>query len=309
MSIKITTEDFVLRARRTHGKFYDYSKVKYVNQAVKVCIVCPTHGKFEQLPMNHTGGSRCPSCAGLKPLTTEEFIKRSKNIHGSKYSYENCKYLNNNTKVKIRCKVHKSYFTQRPADHLLGAGCSLCAGVNTSTTSEFIKKARSIHGKLYSYSQVEYTNCKTKVCIECKHHGSFWQIPSSHLRGRGCPECVTRNYSKLAIKWIEEYTYSHRLKNVQHAANGGEFKIPGTNFRVDGYHKASNTVFEFYGDYWHGGTRSKKSQSKVHPHSTVITIKQLRQKTRNRERKIKSLGYNLIVVWESDYLRTQGSKI
>ena len=32
-------------------------------------------------------------------------------------------------------------------------------------TSEFITKAKEIHGDKYDYSKVEYINCDTKVCI------------------------------------------------------------------------------------------------------------------------------------------------
>jgi G:T-mismatch repair DNA endonuclease (very short patch repair protein) len=104
----------------------------------------------------------------------------------------------------------------------------------------------------------------------------------------------------LSIKWIEGYAYSHRLKNVQHALNGGEFTIPGTRIRVDGFHRASNTIFEFHGDDWHGNPNKHKPMKKCHPHSNK-NAKQLYRETLEREKEIKRLGYNLIIMWESDY--------
>ena len=39
----------------------------------------------------------------------------------------------------------------------------------------------------------EYINSQTKVCIICPEHGEFWQAPSKHLYGRGCPKCGKKN--------------------------------------------------------------------------------------------------------------------
>ena len=57
------------------------------------------------------------------------------------------------------------------------------------TTEIFIEKAKSIHGDKYDYSKVEYINCRTPVCIICKEHGEFMQVPYYHLSGNGCPKC------------------------------------------------------------------------------------------------------------------------
>ena len=55
--------------------------------------------------------------------------------------------------------------------------------------SDFIEKARSVHGDKYDYSLVDYLNNSTLVDIVCKKHGIFTQIPKNHLRGKGCTEC------------------------------------------------------------------------------------------------------------------------
>ena len=47
---KLTTIDFIIRAKEVHGDKYDYSKVEYVNNKTKVCIICPEHGEFWQRP-------------------------------------------------------------------------------------------------------------------------------------------------------------------------------------------------------------------------------------------------------------------
>ena len=51
------------------------------------CIICTEHGEFWQTPNRHLANHGCPKCGGNEKLTCEEFIKRSKEIHGDKYDY------------------------------------------------------------------------------------------------------------------------------------------------------------------------------------------------------------------------------
>ena len=62
------------------------------------------------------------------------------------------------------------------------------------TTEEWIVKAKKAHaGKVpddwYDYSRVDYIKNNVHIEIGCKKHGWFWQTPSNHLRGTGCPKC------------------------------------------------------------------------------------------------------------------------
>lgn len=59
----MTTEEFINRAKQTHGDKYDYSHVVYVNAKTKVCVICPEHGEFYQRASNHISGQGCPICA------------------------------------------------------------------------------------------------------------------------------------------------------------------------------------------------------------------------------------------------------
>lgn len=55
--------------------------------------------------------------------------------------------------------------------------------------TEFILKARKIHGDIYDYSKSEYKDMNTIICIICPKHGIFWQTPYNHICGEGCPYC------------------------------------------------------------------------------------------------------------------------
>ena len=134
---KLTTEEFIERARKVHGDKYDYSKVEYVNSKTKVCIICPVHGEFWMTPNMHLYGQECPKCSysimGMnRRLTTEEFIERARKIHGDKYDYSKVDYKGLYKSVCIICHKKDKHgkehgeFWQAPANHLNGNKCPKC---------------------------------------------------------------------------------------------------------------------------------------------------------------------------------------
>lgn len=60
--LKKTTEQFIEESKRIHGEKYDYSKVVYVNNRGKVCIICRKHGEFWQEAGGHLKGYGCRKC-------------------------------------------------------------------------------------------------------------------------------------------------------------------------------------------------------------------------------------------------------
>lgn len=126
-------ERFIQDARAAHGPKYDYSEVEYVNALSNVKIICPEHGAFFQKPANHVRGVACSKCSDLiaadkRRLTTEEFIKRAREVHGTKYDYSKSEYITSHGKIEIICPEHGSFW-QSPATHTMGnkAGCPGCA--------------------------------------------------------------------------------------------------------------------------------------------------------------------------------------
>ena len=73
-------ENFIKRAKELHGDKYDYSKVNYVDTHTKVCIICPKHGEFWQLPATHLKANRngcgCPKCSHMVSKLEENVINR-----------------------------------------------------------------------------------------------------------------------------------------------------------------------------------------------------------------------------------------
>lgn len=209
----MTTEEFISKAQAIHGDKYDYSKVEYVNYRTRVLVICPKHGEFKQQPSNHLLGQGCPTCGKEKNRISrthsfDEFLKAAKKIHGDKYDYSKVNYVNRSTKVCIVCPEHGE-FMQTPHKHLSGQGCSKCYRASLSQRysmgrEKFIEKANLVHNGFYDYSLVVYVNSSTYVNIICPLHGEFPQVPSSHLKGHGCPKCADIENGKRKRKWTSE---------------------------------------------------------------------------------------------------------
>ena len=196
---RLTTEEFVKRAKKIHGDKYNYKKVRYMDDRTKVEIICRKHGLFFQSPGHHAKrGQGCPECGNnkisiSKTSNTFVFIKKSKELHGEIYDYSNVVYKNNITEVEIICRKHGK-FKQRASDHLSGKGCNCCGNEkisikNRSNKEDFIKKSIEIHGSKYDYNKVIYKNNYDKLIINCPIHGEFRQSARDHLRGSGCYWC------------------------------------------------------------------------------------------------------------------------
>ncbi len=227
-------EQFILKAREVHGWKYDYSKVEYKNNSTKVCIICPEHGEFWQTPDSHLNSKAgCPICCGKKKLTTEEFIKRAKEVHGDKYDYSKVEYKNNKTPVTIICPIHGE-FLQKPNNHLLGQGCNKCIR-NVFDTNSFIKKARKVHSNKYDYSKVQYKRTDEKVCIICPEHGEFWQTPCSHLNKHGCPKCIQwkleKELSDILIENKIEFQFQKKFEWLGRKTL--DFYLPKYNIAIE----------------------------------------------------------------------------
>lgn len=224
MSRKLSfcNEEFIKKANTVHNNKYDYSKINYKNAHTPITIICPVHGDFKQMPFSHLNGHGCPECGKLtnvssRTLRDEQFIKKAKEIHGDKYDYSKVDYVNYKTKLHIICLEHGDFW-QTPRVHLQGCGCPECGKKIkikklTSCTEQFIKRAKEIHKDAnYDYSKVDYINNQTKVCIICSKHGEFWQAPSSHLIGHGCPKCNISHLEDNTATLLQKYQIVYEVQ-------------------------------------------------------------------------------------------------
>jgi len=208
---KLKQDIFIEKVSNIHSNKYDYSLVNYINSRTKIKIICKEHGEFEQEPVNHKRGQGCPKCAGVNNSNKNEFIKKSKKVHGNKYDYSLIEYKNNKTKVKIICPEHGE-FEQRPDNHInVKTGCPKCANNVLYTNDKFIEKSNLVHNNKYKYTKVKYKTAHIKVIITCPEHGDFKQKPSRHLSGDGCSKC-SNNYNYTNDEFIEKCNLVHNNK-------------------------------------------------------------------------------------------------
>lgn len=202
---------FIERAKKVHGDKYDYSKVNYVNNKTKVCIICPRHGEFWQTPHNHLIYG-CNECANEvrrnnSRSSVDEFIAKAIDKHGNKYDYSKVIYKNANTKVCIICHEkdengnEHGEFWQTPSQHL-HYGCIKCANEKKNsdkrwTNEIFSKKITEAHGNKYDTSETNYVNSRTPIEFVCKTHGKVKMLPLQFLR-YGCLECHRDEIKKNA---------------------------------------------------------------------------------------------------------------
>ena len=208
---KKNIEEFISKAREVHKDHYDYSKAVYCGALKKICVICPEHGEFWITPANHLSGQGCKICGLIerskkRKKSIEQFIKESRTVHGDKYDYSKVKYHNIDKKVCIICPEHGEFW-QTPYHHLNGCGCPKCVGQG-KTTEDVVEEFKKIHEDKYDYSKVEYTNSLKKVCIICPEHGEFWQSPTNHLNGCGCPKCSNVKH-KTTNEFIKESRTVH----------------------------------------------------------------------------------------------------
>ena len=158
---KLTLTEFIERSRKIHADKYDYSKVKYINNGTKVCIICPDHGEFWQTPHNHLIGHGCPKCKNNKisaseTKTTEKFVLEARKVHGDKYDYSKTKYLSAKDKLCIICPEHGE-FRQEASSHLSGCGCPKCNHIISKAEIEIAEYMRSL------YDGEVITNCRNML--------------------------------------------------------------------------------------------------------------------------------------------------
>jgi hypothetical protein len=232
-------------------------------------------------------------------MTRKMFTYRASRAHEVDYDYSKVPGVLG-TRVVITCPEH-GVFERLTREFLRGRGCSQCqaGGKRKVLLDEFVKRAREVHGDLYSYERVGVAY--PRMTITCKVHGDFEQSKASHLRGSGCPVCHPPfcRPSKAASRWLDALGLPN---DPEHREVKG--LIPGRLFRVDGFDPDTNTVYEFYGDAYHGNPT-------LYPPEMVsqITRKsfgQMNQERLERERLIREAGFQLVTVWEHDFKNPLG---
>ena len=253
---RLTTEEFIKKAKLIHGDKYDYSLVEYVNNSTNIKLMCKEHGEFKQIPNNHLNGNGCPKCSKNLQLNNESFIIKANLVHENKYDYSYIKYNGSHTNINIYCNTHGE-FKQTPTNHLSGNGCPVCGYVGASEKNkidknEFILRANIIHGNKYDYINSEPNGFDNKIKIICKKHGQFEQIIGNHLSGKGCKLCneskgelgIKKYLEKNKIEFTREKTFDN-CKNILKLPF--DFHLPEKNLLIEFDGKQHFNSIKYFG--------------------------------------------------------------
>jgi hypothetical protein len=212
---KVTTSQMVERFKTIHGDKYDYSLINYKTSHIKVKIICPIHGEFEQTPISHfynkSGCSKCGKIqsAKAKTKTVEDFISEAQAIHGNRYDYSLVEYVRSNRKVEVICREH-GVFEIAPKDHITQkSNCSKCA-LKTS-------KRRLIKDSQAGWSKTDWVKlCGTRTAklyiLRC------WNTEEEFIKvGITCKENIRRRYTtKKSMPYQYEVLKTIESKNASY---------------------------------------------------------------------------------------------
>lgn len=208
----LTHEEFLEKCSSVHGDKYDYSLSKYVNQRVKLTIICGQHGAFTQTPNAHLSGNGCPLCANHRgKYTMQEFVEVCKKTHGGKYDYSSVTFKNLKCPIVLSCSKHGKFQIQA-FKHKNGRGCPKCHDPKKplKNRDKVIADFNKVHSNKYNYDKMIYKGSKALITVTCLDHGDFYIVPNNHLAGMGCPVCSSRVLTREEV--VNRFRAVHGLR-------------------------------------------------------------------------------------------------
>ncbi len=331
MTKKTTTIQFIERSNIIHKNKFDYSKTIYTTTHSSVIISCPIHGEFQQTALLHLRGLGCSQCSSstrkqtnlerhgvenpnqLKkfrekakrtnlirygvehPSQSEEVMNKQKQTNLERYGVE---HFNNSEKTKqtnLERYGHENIAHGVLREKVIQTNLDRY-GVENPSQQNMINILPLIEDVEWMTNQY-VTHCKsaTQIALEL---GINVTTICNYLHTHQIPTTPMNKHSYKSDRWIKSIIESENIY-IQHAGNIGEYSIPNSPYHADGFCAETNTIYEFYGDYWHGNP-NKYAPDFINQVKDM-TMGEIYQKTIIRENKIKYLGYNLITMWESDY--------
>ena len=306
---------FLFELKRIHGDNYDPKDVtnehiQDVESHVPLWCVKGNHPYNPTINGLINAGRGCPCLSDLFPWKgdLERFLSEMKRIHGDDYDPKDVtrEHIQGvNSHIPLWC-VQGNHPRISTIDLLINieVGCPcLTKGLPWKGDLErFLSELKRIHGDNYDSKDVTRDHLQTgesHVSLRCvKGNHPYNPTIQSLINGEHGCRCYTHTgYSKVSI---ECFTYiSHRDNiNIQHAENGGEHYIPGVG-HVDGFYDVDKTVYGFHGDRYHGNPRKYKPD--YHDPHLKKPMGELHRDTLARDNRIRSLGYNLVVIWEDEW--------
>lgn len=157
------------------------------------CKVC--NHEWKARPHHLKSGKGCPKCAGVAKLPHEEHVAAINKANPDVEVLS--EIINNNTKVRCRCKICDYEWEATPHNLKRGYGCARCAGNRKLTHEEHVATIAKVNPSVEVLGEI--INAVTKVLCRCKVCNHEWEArPHDLKQNKGCPECA--NYGFLSHK-------------------------------------------------------------------------------------------------------------
>ena len=212
-TVKLTTEEVIIRLKKLHNNRYTYPKFTHSNAHTKFIAICPEHGEFKTNLDSHLyRKAGCYICNGGKSSNTEEFKQKMRLKYGDLYDLSKVVYINNNQDVIIGCPTHGD-ISVKPADALSKVNklaCNKCAtgrGLTVEESFNLLSKTYPNY-EFLSHSVIDTSKIiKDKnilVDVHCKKHNLIFKqrmdlLKRSDTLNCGCPECNSGGF-KINLK-------------------------------------------------------------------------------------------------------------
>ena len=121
--------------------------------------------------------------------------------------------------------------------------------------------------------------------------------------------CDNQRREQVLQQQLFNHPHPNQCYFVQHVGNSGEYRIPGTNFHVDGFDFTTNTVYEFHGCFWHGCPRCYPLRHESHLRHYDRTLQDVYETTQQRTQQLRELGYHVIEMWECEWARLKDTSL
>ena len=260
--------------------------------------------KWKSTIYNRTNGKGCPVCAGVKITKDNNFaVLRPKLLET--WNYTKNKKIdpysispNSRKKVWWLCSECSHEWQSTVDNRSRGRNCPSCSN-RTVTGSNNLSVTRPDLCKEWDYDKNTISPDEIvpghngRVWWLCDECGNSWEavVNSRAYSGKGCPKCKGGPVSGISQEWLKEHSVNKEYR---------EYYISELNIRVDGYDPKTNTIYEFLGNYWHGNPDMYDSNDT----NEVVnkTFGTLYKEWLNRKELILESGYNLIYIWEKNFL-------
>lgn len=152
-------EAIIKKSKEIHGNLYDYSKVEYLGDKIKIEIICSEHGSFWQRPNNHIKQKAgCPECNKTRGWSKSDWLDFSKDKMCIFYILE--------------CYSEKEHFIK--------------VGITSSTIE---KRFQSIREMPYNYNIILRLSCSAEESWNYeqdhfKRYKKYKYLPEINFKGK-----------------------------------------------------------------------------------------------------------------------------